>query len=89
MINIEQKLADLEVRVKSLETKNLLSLNQEEIEGSTNATAELETIYIHGLGRKPESYSVVLGNIYVQDMTPHTIDIRSVNATETFKIIVR
>jgi len=60
----------------------------ERITGTTNIIPESQGLMYHLLKAKPSFWLPVTGNIYVHEMTAQLVDVRSVNSSEVYEILI-
>ena len=82
--------SDLEKRVRMLEDA-IIRLSMDNmmtatIEDTTASTANTKKLIPHGMGKEPQGYVILFGDVYVKDYDETQVDVRSTQASTAFKI---
>ena len=78
MVNIKEMLYNLDAD----------NLNGRILSGTTNSTANTQTLFNHNLQTTPMIVIPIRGNVYIYDFNETTIDIRSTQTSVNFDVFV-
>ena len=80
---------DIESRLQSLERlASRLSPREVRVTGTTSSTANTASPITHSLGKRPDRYALVYGDVYVFDLNEKYVDIRSTQTSQRYEIIL-
>lgn len=80
---------NLESRLFKLERTIQNQIKKEQVlTGATSGTANTQYLLRHTLNKRPEGYIICYGDVYVFDSDDRTIDVRSTQTSQNFKITI-